>query len=81
MQCNSFVLENKKTASILDIFACITQGLLPYGAQVLMILSFSDGNLTYTELIGNTWYLLLLFIYTIIYISLNPFKMKKTSIN
>ncbi|WKB81003.1 Na+/H+ antiporter NhaC family protein [Cellulophaga lytica] len=78
---DEYKLENKKTASILDIFACITQGLLPYGAQVLMILSFSDGNLTYTELIGNTWYLLLLFIYTIIYISLNPFKMKKTSIN
>ncbi|WP_435181663.1 Na+/H+ antiporter NhaC family protein [Cellulophaga omnivescoria] len=78
---DEYKLENKKTASILDIFACITQGLLPYGAQVLMILSFSDGNLTYTELIGNTWYLLLLFIYTIIYISLNPLKMKKTSIN
>lgn len=78
---DEYKLDNKNTASILDIFACITQGLLPYGAQVLMILSFSDGNLTYTELIGNTWYLLLLFIYIIIYISLNPFKLKKTSIN
>ncbi|MEP0212675.1 MAG: Na+/H+ antiporter NhaC family protein [Cellulophaga sp.] len=78
---DEYKLDNKNTASILDIFACITQGLLPYGAQVLMILSFSDGNLTYTELIGNTWYLLLLFIYTIIYISLYPFKLKKTSIN
>ncbi|PKB44423.1 Na+/H+ antiporter NhaC [Cellulophaga sp. RHA19] len=78
---DEYKLDNKNTASILDIFACITQGLLPYGAQVLMILSFSDGNLTYTELIGNTWYLLLLIIYTIIYISLYPFKLKKSSIN
>lgn len=77
---DEYKLDNKNTASILDIFACITQGLLPYGAQVLMILSFSEGKLTYTDLISNTWYLLLLFIYTIIYISLNPFKLKKSDI-
>ncbi|MCL5244548.1 Na+/H+ antiporter NhaC family protein [Cellulophaga sp. 20_2_10] len=78
---DEYKLDNKSTASILDIFACITQGLLPYGAQVLMILSFSEGNLTYTDLISNTWYLLLLLVYTILYITFTPFKLKKTSIN
>ncbi|WP_379953161.1 hypothetical protein [Dokdonia sp. R78006] len=65
---DEYELDNKKTASILDIFACIFQGLLPYGAQVLMILSFSEGNINYLDLVANTWYLLLLFIVTILYI-------------
>ena len=65
---DEYELDNKKTASILDIFACIFQGLLPYGAQVLMILSFSKGSINYLDLVSNTWYLLLLFIVTILYI-------------
>ncbi|WP_047245262.1 Na+/H+ antiporter NhaC family protein [Maribacter thermophilus] len=66
---DDYGLDNKSTASILDIFACISQGLLPYGAQVLMILSFSNGRLDYLDLVFNTWYLLLLLIYTLIYIN------------
>ena len=31
-----FGLDPRKTASILDTFSCMTQGLLPYGAQMLM---------------------------------------------
>jgi Na+/H+ antiporter NhaC len=38
-------LNPKKTAAILDIFSCIVQGILPYGAQVLLILSFANGKL------------------------------------
>ncbi len=67
---DEYELENKRTASILDIFACITQGLLPYGAQVLMILSFAKGNMTYFDLVGNAWYLILLFISTMLFIGL-----------
>ena len=69
---DEYGLDNKKTASILDIFACIVQGILPYGAQVLMILSFSNGKIDYLDLVSNTWYLLLLFIYTIIFITFRP---------
>ena len=29
-------IDNRKCASILDTFSCVMQGLLPYGAQVLM---------------------------------------------
>lgn len=32
---DKYGLDNRKVASILDIFACVTQGLLPYGAQLL----------------------------------------------
>ena len=34
-----FDISNRKTASILDTFSCITQGFLPYGAQILVALS------------------------------------------
>lgn len=62
---DEYGLDNKQTASILDVFACITQGLLPYGAQVLMILSFANGNITYVDLVSNTWYLVLLLLSTL----------------
>ncbi|MCR1024266.1 Na+/H+ antiporter NhaC family protein [Cellulophaga baltica] len=71
---DEYALDPKKTASILDIFACIIQGLLPYGAQVLMILSFSKGKIDYLDLVSNTWYLLLLFLYTIAFITLKPLR-------
>jgi len=29
-------VDNKKCASILDTFSCFTQGLIPYGAQLLI---------------------------------------------
>ena len=31
-----FGIDNRKCESILDTFSCLTQGLLPYGAQLLM---------------------------------------------
>ena len=73
---DEYELDNKKTASILDIFACIFQGLLPYGAQVLMILSFSKGRIDYLDLVSNTWYLSLLFIYTIVFINFKPLRLR-----
>tara|TARA_R100001369_G_scaffold20091_3_gene36958 strand:- start:35005 stop:36354 length:1350 start_codon:yes stop_codon:yes gene_type:complete len=65
---DQFLLNRKKVASVLDIFACIVQGLLPYGAQVLIILSLSEGKINYMDLVSNVWYLWLLLIGTIIYI-------------
>lgn len=31
-----FGLDKRKTASILDTFSCMVQGIIPYGAQMLM---------------------------------------------
>ena len=36
---NEYGFSSKKTASLLDTFSCIMQGLLPYGAQMLIALS------------------------------------------
>lgn len=33
---NRYGVDRRKAASILDTFSCFTQGMLPYGAQVLM---------------------------------------------
>ncbi|MFD1014514.1 Na+/H+ antiporter NhaC family protein [Winogradskyella rapida] len=74
---DEYGLTNRKTASILDVFACIIQGVLPYGAQVLMILSFSKGQIDYLDLIQNTWYLLILFVTTIALIGMQPLLAKK----
>jgi len=39
-----FGLDSRKCASILDTFSCCTQGLLPYGAQVLMAAGLAQVN-------------------------------------
>ena len=66
-------LEKEKAASVLDIFACIVQGILPYGAQVLLLLSYGEGRMGYFELVLNAWYIWLLLGSTIIFFS---FKMR-----
>ncbi|MBO4849699.1 MAG: Na+/H+ antiporter NhaC family protein [Prevotella sp.] len=49
-----FGLDNRKCASILDTFSCCVQGLLPYGAQVLMGAGLSQLNPI--EIIPNLYY-------------------------
>lgn len=64
------LLQKEKAASVLDIFACIVQGILPYGAQVLLLLSYAEGNMGYFELVLNAWYIWLLLGSTIVFFSL-----------
>lgn len=39
---NRFHLDSRKVASILDTFSCFVQGIIPYGAQVLMASGLSQ---------------------------------------
>ena len=71
---DQFKLNPKKVASVLDIFACIVQGLLPYGAQSLIILSLAGGKINYLDLVSNVWYLWFLLIGTLIYIQISSKK-------
>ncbi|MCF4101554.1 Na+/H+ antiporter NhaC family protein [Gillisia sp. M10.2A] len=73
---DKFRLSRIKVASVLDIFACIIQGVLPYGAQVLLILSYAGGKVDYFDLISNAWYLMLLLIGTLVYIQFSNKKLK-----
>lgn len=62
-----YKLNRPYVASVLDIFACIVQGILPYGAQVLILLSFTDKKLGYIELISQGYYFVILLVVTIFY--------------
>ncbi|MDW3189451.1 Na+/H+ antiporter NhaC family protein, partial [Vibrio sp. Vb0932] len=44
----------RRSASLLDIFSCVVQGILPYGAQVLLLGSVF--NLSPLEVVANSYY-------------------------
>ncbi|WP_217274005.1 Na+/H+ antiporter NhaC family protein [Shewanella sp. VB17] len=55
---NKHQVTPKRAASILDIFSCIIQGLIPYGAQALLIASiFSISPL---DAVTHAWYCMIL---------------------
>ncbi len=51
-------LDPRKTASILDTFSCVVQGLIPYGVQLLMASGFT--GIPATEIIPFLFYPLVL---------------------
>ena len=54
--CDEYKIDPRRSASLLDIFACVMQGALPYGAQILMVGSFTKGLVTPTQIIPLLWY-------------------------
>ncbi|MGI5976912.1 MAG: Na+/H+ antiporter NhaC family protein [Candidatus Limivicinus sp.] len=54
-----YKVDPRRTASLLDVFACVFQGIVPYGAQLLLTASLTT---TYgiamapTEIISSLWY-------------------------
>ncbi|UTW13344.1 Na+/H+ antiporter NhaC family protein [Marinobacterium rhizophilum] len=61
-------VDPRRSASLMDIFSCVTQGMLPYGAQVL--LAGSIAALSPLELIGSIYYCWLLGLAAVIAIAL-----------
>ena len=66
--CQKYNVDLRESAAILDIFSCIFQGLIPYGAQMLILLGFTAGKVSPLDVIPLLWYQLLLFIFTSIFI-------------
>jgi len=66
-----YKIEPRKMASVLDIFSCIVQGLLPYGAQVLILTGYSNGKINYLRLISQSYYIWLLLVAVVIFIIFN----------
>ncbi|WP_061017633.1 Na+/H+ antiporter NhaC family protein [Vibrio splendidus] len=54
----------RRSASLLDIFSCVIQGVLPYGAQVLLLGSVF--NLSPLEIVSNSYYCFALAIVAIV---------------
>lgn len=55
-----FKVDPRRSASLLDSFSCIMQGIIPYGAQVLMAIGLTNGALSPMDVIPLLWYQLLL---------------------
>lgn len=51
-------ISPKRSASLLDIFSCIFQGLLPYSAQILLVGSLS--GISPLDIISNNYYCFIL---------------------
>ncbi len=72
-----FDISPRKTASILDTFSCIFQGILPYGAQILVALSVVTTlgyEMSALDIIKNLFYPMMLLISSLIFIFLIPEK-------
>ena len=63
---DKYGLKPQQSASILDIFSCYVQGLIPYGAQILILISLSNFKMEYPDLVQYSFYLHLLLVFTLI---------------
>ena len=73
-------ISPRKTASLLDTFSCVFQGIIPYGAQMLVALSAANelGHaVSAFEVIPNLFYPFLLLVSSLVFIYLIPEKRAK----
>lgn len=67
---NRFKVDPRRTASILDSFSCVFQGIIPYGAQMLLAVQVAQEvtgqALNPMKIIPNCWYNWLLAVVVII---------------
>lgn len=64
--CRRYNVDPRRSASLLDTFSCIMQGIIPYGAQMLILLSYTKGAVSPFQVIPLAWYIHLLFVSSII---------------
>ncbi len=67
-------VDPRRSASLIDIFSCVVQGLIPYGAQVL--LAASTAKLSPLALIGNIYYCWLLALVALVSIAVGYPRLK-----
>ena len=73
----NYGISSRKAASILDTFSCISQGIIPYGAQMLVAVSVAAElgcSVSAFEVIPNLIYPYLLFVSSIIFMFFIPGK-------
>ncbi|MCY6372015.1 Na+/H+ antiporter NhaC family protein [Clostridium ganghwense] len=54
--CDKYKVDPRRSAALLDSFSCVLQGLIPYGAQMLILTSFSKGAVSPMQVIPLLWY-------------------------
>jgi len=59
---HEYKVDPRRTASLLDIFSCVFQGIIPYGAQLLVASSLCNATVTNgttisaANILGSLWY-------------------------
>lgn len=56
---HEYKVDPRRTASLLDVFSCVLQGIIPYGAQLLSAASLTTAYgiaMNPTDIIPNLWY-------------------------
>ena len=72
-------ISKRKTASLLDTFSCVFQGIIPYGAQMLVALSAANEmghSVSAFQVIPNLFYPFLLLVSSLAFIYLIPERKK-----
>lgn len=64
--CREYKVDPRQSASLLDIFSCIFQGIIPYGAQILLVGSLTAGAVGPLDVIPFLWYQQLLAVFAIL---------------
>ncbi len=78
---NDYNISPRKTASILDTFSCIFQGVIPYGAQMLVAISAVTSlgyEITAFDIMPNLIYPYMLLLSSIVFMFFVPDKKGKT---
>jgi len=73
----NYGISRRKTASILDTFSCIFQGVIPYGAQMLVAISAANElgqSVSAFQIIPNLFYPFLLLLSSLVFIYIIPEK-------
>lgn len=73
---NEYGITNTKTASLLDIFGNVVQGIIPYGAQMLYAIAGAGGLITAFDIMPYLFYPYLLAVSAIAFMFI-PLKKKK----
>jgi Na+/H+ antiporter NhaC len=76
----NYGISHRKTASLLDTFSCVFQGIIPYGAQMLVAISACEElgkQITAFQIIPNLFYPFLLMVSSLVFIFLIPERKNK----
>lgn len=72
-------ISSKKAASILDTFSCIFQGVIPYGAQMLVAVSVANelgAGVSAFQIMPNLFYPFMLMLSSLVFVFLMPSESK-----
>lgn len=76
---DNYGISSRKAASILDTFSCIFQGIIPYGAQMLVAVSVAaelGQSVSAFDIIPNLTYPFMLLISSLVFVFILPEKKK-----